>query len=109
MPSDTVGALIATGTAYEALASAARARSPEPYADASRAVQGAEADLRLTIANAAKAAGAASRRAPQATSTPAAASTARSDSSTAVLTLLGASLLLATVVLAARQIRRRMR
>ena len=109
MPSDTVGALIATGTAYEALATAARARSPEPYADASRAVQGAEADLRLTIANAAKAAGAASRRAPQATSTPAAASTARSDSSTAVLTLLGASLLLATVVLAARQIRRRMR
>ena len=100
----------ATATAYEALASAARARSPEPYAAASRAVHGAEADLRLTLANAAEAARAASRRAPPATSTPAAATTERPIDSSSVLTLLGASvLLLATVGLAARQIRRRMR
>jgi hypothetical protein len=49
LPSATVGALAATATAYTELASAARARSPKPYAEASRAVIGADADLRRTM------------------------------------------------------------
>ena len=61
IPSDMVRALSTTATAYAALASAARARLPKPYADAGRAVNSAEADLRLTIAKVVAAARAASR------------------------------------------------
>jgi hypothetical protein len=61
LPSDIVRALSTTATAYAALASAARARLPEPYAVASRAVNRAEAGLHLTIAKSAAAARAASR------------------------------------------------
>ena len=70
LPTATVGALSATATAYATLASAARARSPRLYADAGRAVTGADADLRRTMTKVAAAASAASRTASQAESTP---------------------------------------
>jgi hypothetical protein len=70
LPTATVDALTATATAYAALASAARARSPRSYADASRAVTGANADLRRTMTKVAAAVSAASLRATQAASTP---------------------------------------
>jgi hypothetical protein len=75
LPATTVGALSATAAAYAALASAARARSPRAYADAGRAVTGANADLRRTMTKVAAAASAASRTAIQAASTRPAAAT----------------------------------
>jgi hypothetical protein len=54
-------ALAATAGAYATLASAARERVPGPYADAGRAVRGAEADLRRAMTEVAAAAQAASR------------------------------------------------
>ena len=69
LPSTTVGVLKRTATAYETLASAARARSPRLYADAGRAVTTADADLRLSMKKVAAAANAASRTAGQAEST----------------------------------------
>ena len=79
LPTAMVGDLTATATAYGALASAARARSPQRYADAGRAVAGANADLRRTMTQVSAAASAASTAAPAA-GTPVrspAASTAR--------------------------------
>jgi hypothetical protein len=72
LPTATVGALSAAATAYTELASAARARSPKLYADASRAVTGADADLRRTMTKVAAAASAATLTATKAPSTPAA-------------------------------------
>ena len=69
LPSATVGALTATGTAYAALASAARARSPRLYADAGRAVTSSDAALRRTMTRVATEANAAGT-APQAAGTP---------------------------------------
>jgi hypothetical protein len=46
---ETVRALGATAGAYSTLADAARARAPRPYADASTAVTGADADLRRAL------------------------------------------------------------
>ena len=60
LPTATVSALSATATAYATLARAARARSPERYADAGRALARADADLRRTTTKAAAAASAAS-------------------------------------------------
>jgi hypothetical protein len=60
VPTATVGALSTMATAYRAVASAARARSPERYADVGRAAGEADADLRRTLARAAAAATAAS-------------------------------------------------
>lgn len=62
-PRATVGALTATATAYEALASAARNRLPGPYADARRGVTTANADLRKAVAKAAAATSTATRAA----------------------------------------------
>jgi hypothetical protein len=70
LPTATVGALSATAGAYESLASAARARSPQSYADASRAVTGANADLRRTLTKVAAASSAASRAATRAATAP---------------------------------------
>jgi hypothetical protein len=88
-----VGALTASATAYAALASAARARVPQPYTDASRTVTGADADLRRAMTKVAAAATAASRTATQAASTPvrnpAASSPSRIDASFLLLALLG--------------------
>jgi hypothetical protein len=78
LPTATVGALNATATAYAALASAARGRSPKPYADAGRAVSGAEADLRGELAKVAAAASVASRTRTTGASTPAPKPAARS-------------------------------
>ena len=60
-PAATAGALTAAGAAYSALSRAARARSPRRYANARRAVTGAEADLRRTMTTATAAVAAATR------------------------------------------------
>lgn len=82
LPTAAVGALTATATAYATLASAARARVPQPYAGASRAVTGADADLRRAMTKVAAAASAASRTATQAASTPVRKPAARTKPST---------------------------
>jgi hypothetical protein len=61
LPAKSVGALDATAAAYARLAGAARARSPQRYDDARRAVAGADAALRRTLSQAAAAAKAATR------------------------------------------------
>lgn len=98
-----VGALTASASAYAALASAARARAPQRYTDASLAVIGADADLRRSMTKVAAAASAASRTATQAASTPvrnpAGSSPSRIDASFLLLALLGVSAL----ILAARE------
>jgi hypothetical protein len=103
-----VGALTATANAYAALASAARAREPRPYRSASRAVTGAEGNLRVTMTKVSAAARAATRGAPPTPSAPSAPSAAPViDTSTALLTLIGAFVLvLAAVLLAVRESRR---
>jgi hypothetical protein len=103
-----VGALTRTANAYAALASAARAREPRPYRDASRAITGAEADLRVTMTKVAAAARAATHGTSPTPSPPAAPSAAPViDTSTALLTLIGACVLvLAAVLLAVRETRR---
>jgi hypothetical protein len=105
LASAAVRALTATANAYAALASGARAREPRAYRDASRAVTGADADLRLRMTRVSAAARATSREATPTTSPPAAASGAPVvDISTALLTLIGAFVLvLAAVLLAARR------
>jgi hypothetical protein len=70
LPSATVGALTATATAYTALAGAARDRAPQPYADARRAVTGADADLRRTMTKVAAASSAATHAATLVADTP---------------------------------------
>ena len=69
-PAATVGALTATGTAYRALAGAARTRLPQPYADARRAVTGAETDLRRAMTGVSAAVSAATRSAEQKATAP---------------------------------------
>ena len=59
------GALTATANAYTALASAARARIPAPYAKAGRDVAGADADLRRALSSVASAADAAAVTGPK--------------------------------------------
>jgi hypothetical protein len=49
LPAETVAALTAVATAYATIGSAARARSPRRYADARRAVTGADSTLRRTL------------------------------------------------------------
>lgn len=61
LPGGTVRALSTMAGAYATLAGAARARSPRRYNAARRRVARADADLRRTLAKAAKAANAASR------------------------------------------------
>jgi hypothetical protein len=63
LPGETVRVLNQMAGAYATLAAAARARSSRRYSAAGRAVAGADADLRRTLAKAAAAADAA-RRAP---------------------------------------------
>ena len=63
----TAGALSATAGAYAALAAAARHRVPKPYADAGRALAGADADLRSKMTKLAAAVDTASVAAPAAT------------------------------------------
>jgi hypothetical protein len=58
-------ALTETASAYAALASAARARIPAPYAEAGRAVAGADADLRRALSSVASAADAAAVTGPE--------------------------------------------
>lgn len=55
LPSTTVRALAETATAYAALASATRDRSPRPYAQAARAVTTADAGLRRSLSKVAAA------------------------------------------------------
>ena len=98
-----VGALTASATAYAALARAARARAPERYSDARRAVIGADADLHRAMTEAAGASSVATRTATQAASTPvrnpAGSSPSGIDAAFLLLALLGMSAL----VLAARE------
>ena len=63
LPARLVADLNAEAAAYAGLAGAARARSPQRYADARRAVAGADAGLRRTLSQAAAAAKAATRAA----------------------------------------------
>jgi O-antigen ligase len=101
LPTATVGALDATATAYATLASAARARSPQLYADAGRAVTSADADLRRTMTKVATRASAAST-ATQAAAVPVPGPAASSSQGVelwlallALLGLLGAAIFLA--------------
>ena len=64
-------ALTATASAYTALASAARARIPAPYAKAGRTVAGADADLRRALSATAASADAAVVTGPSTAKTPA--------------------------------------
>ncbi len=81
LPSATVGALTSTAAAYSALATAARARLPRPYADARRRVTDAERGLHATMAKVAAAAAAATR-APTRTPAPTPAVAARTPAPT---------------------------
>jgi O-antigen ligase len=98
LPTATVSALSATATAYATLARAARARSPQRYADAGRALAAADADLRRTttkVAAAASAASTASRPAGTPMREPAASSSQGIGLWLAGLALLGAAIFLA--------------
>jgi hypothetical protein len=68
VPQAAVDALGTTASAYSTLADAAHARTPQPYAAASNGVLSAERGLRSTMARAATAVDAASRRAAPAAS-----------------------------------------
>jgi hypothetical protein len=67
-PRAAVNALGTTASAYSALADAARARAPQPYADARSAVVSADRGLRTAMARVSTAVDAASRRAAKPTS-----------------------------------------
>jgi hypothetical protein len=108
LPSAGVHALTATAGAYAALASAARARQRRPYRTASRAVSGAEANLRRTMTQLYAAARPASRGPAPTTSAPAPVDAAPViDLSIALFALLGAFVLVLTAVLLAVRATRR--